>query len=66
MQFTDGGRAVIHPEGLLHVRAQQDLSGTDGAAVEIHLVAERSVLVGIPLKVIRSDCSTICNEITLK
>jgi len=53
---------VIHPQRLLHVGAQQDLSITEGATVQIHQEADGSALIEVPIKLVWSDLSTFCEE----
>lgn len=60
---TDCCGAVIHPERLLHVGAQQDFSVTDGATVQVHQEADSSALIEVPIKLVWSDLRSICNDI---
>lgn len=61
-ECTNCYSTVIHPEGLLHVRAQQDFPITDGAAVQVPLDANGSALIGIPIKLVWSDLRSLCHD----
>lgn len=62
-QCTDCCGAVIHPQRFLHVGAQKDFPITDGATVQVHQEANSSALIEVPIKLVRSDLGTICNNI---
>lgn len=59
---TDCCGAVIHPQRLLHVGAQQDLSITEGATVQVQHEANSSALMEVPLKLVWRDFSTFCSD----
>lgn len=61
-EWTNSCGAVIHPERLLHVGAQEHFATAEGARVEVHMDAEGSTLIAVPIKLVRGDVGAACKH----
>lgn len=61
-EWTNSCGAVIHPERLLHVGAQEHFATAEGARVEVHVDAEGSTLIAVPIKLVRGDVGAACEH----
>lgn len=59
---THGGGAVVHPQRLLHVGAQEHLATAEGAGVQVHVDAEGSASIEVPVKLLRGDVGATCGH----